>query len=73
MASHGLEEVSRALSDQNLEKLEILYEDLTFELRCNKFCSFDFYTLLKKNVCRCFEAEWCLPKTILRGDYVPIR
>lgn len=29
--------------------------------------------LNQHNLCRCFDAEWCIPKKISRGEYIPIR
>jgi len=80
MADGCLKEVLSVLScaasnNNNLTPVNSLYNKLLDE-----FCSKEFLQnidsdllLSKHNRCRCFDAEWCIPKKVPRAGYVPIR
>ena len=67
-----LQEVFQCLKQGDIEKSKQLFSKLSCELHSNEFKFFDLRSLISRGLCRCFAAEWCVPKT-LKGDLVPLR
>ena len=71
-----LEEGSQTLKSYNLERINSLYEKLSFEI-ANQESSFikegDHFRLLseRKGLSRCHLATWCLPK--VAEDFIPLK
>ena len=72
-----LEEGFRALKSESLDVIKLLFDRLQFEVFNGDFVflrngeHFQFLTE-KKGLSRCFEVDWCIPKS-LEKDYIPLR
>lgn len=73
MATAGcLEFVFESLKSGNIENIESLFKKLCSDLNEHKFVFPDISCLLNKGICRCHEAEWCVPSH-LKGDVIPMK